>query len=56
MTDKPSTILVVDDTPQNLRLLQKILSDQAYDVRLANGGKAAFVAELPDLILLDPSS
>ncbi|GEM_PF-3411820 len=56
MTDKQFTILVVDDTPQNLRLLLKILSDQNYDVRLANGGKAAFVAvnaELPDLILLD---
>lgn len=49
-------ILIVDDTPDNLRLLAKILSDQGYRIRLApNGKRALAIAEdnIPDLILLD---
>jgi signal transduction histidine kinase len=57
MSDTPKpTILLVDDTPENLRLLAQILSDQAYRVRTAINGERALATvqkELPDLILLD---
>jgi diguanylate cyclase (GGDEF)-like protein len=49
-------ILIVDDTPDNLRLLSKILIDQGYNVRKALNGKMALTAVatvMPDLILLD---
>ncbi|WP_297577164.1 HD domain-containing phosphohydrolase [uncultured Deefgea sp.] len=49
-------ILLVDDTPNNLTVLNAILKDQ-YKVRIANNGEQALrLAErlpLPDLILLD---
>ncbi|MEA5467845.1 PAS domain S-box protein [Spirulina sp. 06S082] len=51
-----SNILVVDDTPANLRLLTELLSQQGYDVRPAlNGTLALTAAQMmpPDLILLD---
>lgn len=51
-----SNILVVDDTPANLRLLTELLSQQGYDVRPAlNGTLALAAAQMmpPDLILLD---
>jgi PAS domain S-box-containing protein len=49
-------ILIVDDTPENLRLLTKLLSKQGYQIRLApNGEQALAVVEnnMPDLIILD---
>ena len=49
------TILVVDDTPSNLALITKLLTDQ-YRVRVANNGERALelaVVSPPDLILLD---
>ncbi|MCU0567799.1 MAG: response regulator [Oculatellaceae cyanobacterium Prado106] len=49
-------ILVVDDTPDNLRLLVKILTEQGYKVRPIPSGKLALTAAQrtpPDLILLD---
>jgi signal transduction histidine kinase len=49
-------ILVVDDTPQNLRLLVSILQKQGYEVRPVPNGKLALSGArgfLPDLILLD---
>ena len=49
-------ILVVDDTPANLRLLVEILQQQGYLVRPVNNGKLALSAAQglpPDLILLD---
>ena len=53
--DRP-TLLVVDDTPDNLSLMSGILKD-SYKVKVANSGeKAIKVAEsdpTPDLILLD---
>jgi signal transduction histidine kinase len=48
-------ILIVDDTPDNLRLLNQILS-QYYKVRLAPSGTSGLMAARstpPDLILLD---
>ena len=50
------TILVVDDTPQNVKLLVEILKSQKYNVVTADGGAAglqAVEAHVPDLILLD---
>lgn len=49
-------ILVVDDTPDNLRLLALMLSEQGYRVRKALNGQMALKTVqqmLPDLILLD---
>jgi diguanylate cyclase (GGDEF)-like protein len=49
-------ILVVDDTPVNLRLLSNLLSEQGYEVRKAINGQMALTAinaAPPDLILLD---
>jgi class 3 adenylate cyclase/CheY-like chemotaxis protein len=49
-------ILVVDDTPDNLRLLSTMLTEQGYSVRKAVSGQMALRAvntKLPDLILLD---
>lgn len=49
-------ILIVDDTPDNLRLLSAMLIDQGYEVRSVKSGSAALMvvqAEPPDLILLD---
>ncbi|WP_017715176.1 response regulator [Kamptonema formosum] len=51
-----ANILVVDDDPNNLRLLTDVLSQRGYGVRpLLNGqlAIAAVRAEAPDLILLD---
>jgi len=50
------TILVVDDTAENLHLLSKILKANGYDVRPAPSGRLALraaQAEPPDVILLD---
>jgi PleD family two-component response regulator len=50
------TILVVDDNPDNLRLLSGILKAQDYKIRLAPNGQRALATirkEAPDLILLD---
>ncbi len=52
----PATILVVDDTPHNVRLLSTILTAQGYQVRKALNGQRALatVQEFPPhLILLD---
>ena len=49
-------ILVVDDVPVNVRLLEAVLVSQGYDVVSANDGEAAIEAvatEQPDLVLLD---
>lgn len=52
----PADILIVDDTPVNLRLLSDMLQEQGYNVRKAINGKMALLAietRIPDLILLD---
>src|SRR5579883_830799 len=51
-----ANVLVVDDTPDNLRLLSKILESQNYKVRKSLNGRMAILGahrEPPDLILLD---
>jgi sigma-B regulation protein RsbU (phosphoserine phosphatase) len=49
-------ILIVDDTPANLRLLSQMLAEHGYQVRPVPDGPLALAAtraEPPDLILLD---
>jgi two-component system, sensor histidine kinase and response regulator len=51
-----TNILIVDDTPSNLRLLSSMLTQQGYEVRSAISGSVALMAVQsiqPDLILLD---
>jgi two-component system, sensor histidine kinase and response regulator len=53
---RPLDILIVDDTPANLRLLAQLLTEHGYKVRaVLNGQRAieAAQAQVPDLILLD---
>jgi two-component system cell cycle response regulator len=52
----PASILVVDDTPANIGLLNEILSKMGYEVRVALSGKMALASVWeapPDLVLLD---
>lgn len=56
LTDKPESILIVDDTQANLRLLSQLLTGRGYQVRAVTNGARALAsveAETPDLILLD---
>ena len=51
-----SDILIVDDTPANLRLLSQMLTERGYKVRAVLSGPQALMAAQaapPDLILLD---
>src|SRR4051794_16543545 len=52
----PPLILAVDDTPDNLEILQRRLTSQGYDVVTAADGEEALLRARqldPDLILLD---
>ncbi len=52
----PPLILVVDDVPDNVEILQLRLESQGYEVISAGDGEAALAAirdKLPDLVLLD---
>ena len=56
MATSERNILIVDDTPINLKLLINILTQSGYEVRPATSGKQAIDAmnaRLPDLVLLD---
>jgi adenylate cyclase len=49
-------ILVVDDIPENVRLLEAVLAPEGYDIVTAGDGAAALAvveSERPDLVLLD---
>jgi adenylate cyclase len=51
-----ASILVVDDTPQNIRLMEAMLLPAGYAVRSAPSGEAALdqiSTDPPDLVLLD---
>jgi sigma-B regulation protein RsbU (phosphoserine phosphatase) len=55
-SENPERILIVDDTPANLRLLSQLLKERGYQVRAVSSGARAFTSikvEPPDLILLD---
>ena len=50
------TILIVDDVPTNVRLLEAVLVSQGYEVISANDGEGALelvASAKPDLVLLD---
>lgn len=61
MTDKQATptrgeILIVDDQPNNLRVLSSMLTEQGYDIRPVISGPMALKSvqmRIPDIILLD---
>jgi CheY-like chemotaxis protein len=54
VTERTPKILVVDDVPENVRLLEAVLASHGYEVVTANDGRAALervqTAE-PDVIL-----
>jgi adenylate cyclase len=55
MSEEP-TVLVVDDLPQNVRLLDAVLSPRGYRVLTAGSGQEALdllKKHEPDLVLLD---
>src|SRR5258707_15290811 len=52
----PAKILVVDDTPKNVKLLADLLAVKGYSVITAESGREALAQldpERPDLVLLD---
>src|ERR1043165_5010316 len=54
--DQQPRILIVDDTPQNIRLLEAVLEPRGYSLVTATSGTAALekiAGEQLDLILLD---
>ena len=54
--NSPPKLLVVDDTPRNVKLLADLLGVKGYGVVTASSGREALAqveAERPDLILLD---
>lgn len=54
--DSQGRILIVDDTPDNLHLLTRMLTRRGYEVRAETTGEMALAAieqDPPDLILLD---
>jgi adenylate cyclase len=56
MTEEAATILVVDDLPRNVRLLEAVLTPHGYRVLAAGSGAEALrilSSEKPDLALLD---
>ena len=56
MSDAVARILVVDDVPENVRLLEAVLEPHGYEVVSATDGHRALeLAESakPDLVLLD---
>ncbi|MFK8182503.1 MAG: response regulator [Phormidesmis sp.] len=55
-TNAKANILLVDDQPQNLKLLSDLLEEQGYEVQQAINGAVALQAvqaSPPDLVLLD---
>jgi adenylate cyclase len=56
MSDDPARILVVDDVPENVRLLEAVLEAHGYEVVSATDGHTALDlagSAKPDLVLLD---
>lgn len=56
LVNAPAKILVVDDTPKNVKLLADLLAVKGYSVVTAGSGKEALAkleTEHPDLVLLD---
>jgi DNA-binding response OmpR family regulator len=56
MSSEPATILIIDDEPQNRRLLEALLQPEGYrTLSAATGDEAMALIEQhpPDLVLLD---
>ena len=56
MVDRNYTVLIVDDTLTNVRLLLSLLEQSQCDVRVSTSGKSALLAAQlnpPDLIFID---
>ena len=56
MEQKKGELLIVDDNPENLRVLSSMLKQEGYDVRAAKNAKQALASidgSEPDLVLLD---
>lgn len=56
MTADDAQVLVVDDLPQNLKLMDAVLSPRGFTVHTVSSGEAALEfldQQVPDLILLD---
>jgi adenylate cyclase len=56
MSNDPARILVVDDVPENVRLLEAVLEANGYEVVSATSGRGALELALsasPDIVLLD---
>lgn len=56
MPDSQGLILVVDDTPENVKVLGEILRDAGYGINVAMNGEQALASVSrvkPDLVLLD---
>jgi len=54
--EERNVVLIVDDTPENLRVLGDMLDQRGYEVRIATTGPMALenvASSPPDLILLD---
>jgi len=54
--ERPAQILIVDDTPTNIKVLFNLLKESGFKVLVANSGEAALSnleKVTPDLILLD---
>jgi adenylate cyclase len=55
-SNRDPKVLVVDDIPENVRLLEAVLSSRGYEVASATSGRSALelvASEKPDLVLLD---
>jgi two-component system, sensor histidine kinase and response regulator len=53
---REATLLIVDDKPQNLRLISDFLAEQGFELMLTRSGAQALEKiqrEMPDLVLLD---
>lgn len=56
MGSKKKLILIVDDNPENIKVLGNLLKNNGYEVGASSDGNKAFEFiknEIPDLILLD---
>jgi class 3 adenylate cyclase len=54
--ESPARVLIVDDTPANVKLLEDLLAFHGYEVEVAGTGEEALEAirgRLPELVLLD---
>ncbi len=56
MTDKKTKILIIDDVPENIYLLQEMLDQNEFETITANNGKEGIrtaLNEMPGLIICD---